>query len=571
MTGQGRISSAAVERVREAADIVSIIGRHVHLARAGRSMKGLCPFHREKTPSFNVSQERQTFHCFGCGAGGDVFTFLMTYLGIPFPEAVEELAQEYGIDISRDSAPDPSDSIRRVLAEAQDFFTAAFSGGDRAAASYLETRGISQATAAQLGIGWAAGGNSLSRTLEARGFQRSSLIEAGVSMRSDDGRTVFDRFRERLTFPIRDRRGRVVSFGARTLGDAVPKYLNGPDSPVYSKGDLLYGFSDARLAAREADTVILVEGYFDHARLVESGFQFTVATCGTALTPSQARTLGSMASGVVICYDGDQAGQRASMRAVEILLAQRCYPGVLSLEAGMDPDDFVRRRGVESFVEKLDTPLDPVAFALELAGGWEALKKRGRAVAALRRLARLASIPPDPIIRETLIGRISELTGYTEPAVGSQVAESVEEAPHQNQPGRPETPAAENTMLRAAMSGDGKLDTGLLELLSEDDFSPGVARDLLVELRRLAADGHSMAIPGLMPPGPASLCATLLEEQGGFDAGDIERIRGRINRTRTDRRRAELSAELAGAGPEDRRRILREIAILDCGARRNGG
>ncbi len=561
--GSGRISSAAVERIREAADIVSVVGRFVSLSRAGRSLKGLCPFHREKTPSFFVSPERQTYHCFGCGAGGDVFSFLMSYLGIPFPDAVAELAQEYGIDVSRDSSPDPGEPLRKVLAEAQAFYRSALKGREGAQArEYLSSRALSVSTVDALGIGWAPGGNALVRHLQRAGYALSAIVDSGLAVRAEDGRTVYDRFRERILFPIRDRRGRVASFGGRTLGTATPKYLNGPDTPVYSKGDLLYGFHDARLPARESDTVILVEGYFDHARLYEAGLHFVVATCGTALTPSQARQLSSLASGVLVCFDGDQPGRKAAMKAVEVLLAQKCYPAVMALEGGEDPDEFVSRRGPDAFVERMSAPLDPVGFALLLAGGWAALERSGRGVTALHRLARLAALSPDPVVRETMVRRISESTGYS-PA---SIASAMEPASPQTADKRTSAGAPgpfECTALKAVMLGEGGIDGDLLAFLEPGDFQSAEARDLLEEIRRQAGEGLARVVPGLMSPGLASLASRLFAESGTFSAEDAVTVRRSVERARLQKRRAELKAALPGGSPEDRKAILRSISLID--------
>ncbi|NLP04777.1 DNA primase [Candidatus Fermentibacteria bacterium] len=561
--GSGRISPSVVERIREAADIAAVVGRFVTLSRAGRSLKGLCPFHREKTPSFFVSPERQTYHCFGCGAGGDVFSFLMSYLGIPFPDAVAELAQEYGIDVSRDSQPDPGEPLRRVLAEAQAFYHSALRGREGAQArEYLASRALSDSTAEALGIGWAPGGNVLVRHLQKAGFALSAMVDAGLAVRAEDGRTVYDRFRERLLFPIRDRRGRVVSFGGRALGTAAPKYLNGPDTPVYGKGDLLYGFHDARLPARESDTVILVEGYFDHARLHEAGIHFVVATCGTALTPSQARQLSSLASGVLVCYDGDQPGRKAAMKAVEVLLAEKCYPAVIALEGGEDPDEFVSRHGPDAFVEKMSAPLDPVDFALLLAGGWKALERSGRGVTALRRLARLAALSPDPIVRETMARRISESTGYS-PA---SIASAMEPAPTENPDRRIpiETPGPfECTALKAVMLGADGIDRDLLSFLEPGDFQSAQARELFEEIGRQAGEGLTSVVPGLMAPEQASLASRLFSESGTFSPKDAVTVRKSVERARLQRRRAELKASLPGGSPEDRKSILRSISLID--------
>jgi len=555
----GSISAGTIDRVREAADIAAVVGRFVNLSRSGRSLRGLCPFHREKTPSFFVSPDRQTYHCFGCGAGGDVFSFLMSFLGLSFPDAVEELAAEYGIEVASESTgPDPGEVLRKALAEAQSFFASSLSGPQgRAAMSYLSGRELSGGTIEALGVGWAPPGGSLTRHLSSRGFSMSTLEEAGLIMPSEGERSVRERFRDRITFPIRDRRGRVVSFGARALGDAIPKYLNGPDSPVYRKGELLYGFAEARMAARDSDTIVLVEGYFDHARLVEAGFGFTVATCGTALTTSQARQLSSLAGTVLVCYDGDAAGTKASLRAVEVLLAEKCYPSVIRLEGGRDPDDFVRQDGSGAFLTKMETALDPVSFALSTAGGWEEIRRRGKGVQAVRRLARLASISPDPLVRDEMLRRVSGVTGFSTSAVQGY-AESIS-APAQREPSREKPSPGDLTILQALLGEGGRPDAGLLSFLEESDFSSAPARALFEEVRSQIAEGFAQPVPGGMDPGEARLFAEVLSSPLKLGEEDIRRVRTAVGARRLERRREALKARLAAAEGDERTSIIRDL------------
>ncbi len=564
---------SAAERVKEAVDIVSVVGRFVHLTRSGRNMKGLCPFHKEKTPSFMVSPDRQTFHCFGCGAGGDVFTFMMNFFGMSFRDALEELASEHGVDVSGPSAPDPAAGLRKLLADAHSHFVTGLAGPSGGAArDYLASRGISPATCTELGVGWAQGGGDLLRRLSSAGYSDSMAVEAGLAVRSDTGR-IYERFRERLVFPIRDRRGRTVSFGGRSLGQAEPKYLNGPDTELYHKGDLLYGLSAARSAARDTETVILVEGYFDHARLFEAGLHCVVATCGTALTPSQARQLVSLAPGVLLCFDGDDAGRKAAMKAVSTLLAEGCYPGVVALD-GVDPDEFVAKMGVDAFVGRLESASDPVSFALSLAGGWESLVRRGRSVTAVKRLVTLAAAASGPVLRETVLRRIADETGHSVGALEAQL--SMDHPPPQpdgRAAGAEDVPAADLALLRAVLSGEGGgFDTELLEFLDPGDFSPGPARDLFTEFRNQASDGGSGPIPGRMPRAMASLCSRLsMDSRAVLGEDDRERIRERVGKARRSSMLAGLLSRLAGASGERKKELLKEIAGLTGSPSPRGG
>ncbi len=565
---------SAAGRVKDAADIAAVIGRHVTLARSGSGLKGLCPFHKEKTPSFHVSPQRQAFHCFGCGAGGDVFTFLMNYMGISFRDALEELAAEYGIDVSRDAPADPGGNLRRMIAEAHSFFVDCL-GRESASPvrSYLEERGISQSTVKSLGVGWAPPGGVLTRHLSGLGYSGSTIIEAGLASTSGSGST-YDRFRERILFPIRDRRGRTVSFGGRTISGTEPKYLNGPDTPVYHKGDLLYGFTEARSAARDVETVILVEGYFDHARLYQSGLQCVVATCGTAITQAQARQLAALAPGVIICYDGDAAGCKAALKACGILLAEGCYPGVVKLEEGLDPDDFVAQRGIDAFIGKVETASDPVTFAASLAGGWKRIEASGKSVIAVKRLLSLAGSASGPILRETLLRRISEMTGYSMEALEGQLGSEPVAVPPRIALVASNTGRTDNALLKALLSGgDGGLDRDLLAFLEPGDFESEAARGLFSALKDAATTGDPRPRVSDLAPELVSLFTSIAvaADENPLEESDRERVRARVARKRTANRLAILRAQLLEAGEEEGKAILREMSDLGSGSSRNGG
>ncbi len=567
----------AVARVKDAADIVSVIGRYVTLSRSGSGHRGLCPFHHEKTPSFHVSASRQAFHCFGCGAGGDVFTFMMNFLGISFRDALEELAAEYGVDVSTSVRSDPGASLLTLIAEAHSFYRQCLNQDSASPAkAYLDGRGLTPATVDGLGLGWAPSGGALVRHLAGRGYSRSSIVDAGLALTAESGQT-YDRFRERILFPIRDRRGRPVSFGGRSISGAEPKYLNGPDSAVYHKGELLYGFTEARAAARDIETVILVEGYFDHARLFQAGLQCVVATCGTALTQSQARQLISLAQGVVVCYDGDAAGNKAAMKACEILLAGGCWPGVTRLEQGMDPDDFVARYGIDAFISRVETASDPVSFAASLAGGWEKLAASGRAVQAVERLLAMASKASGPVLRETMLRKISDLTGYSMDTLSRQMEqESMEQSSPRRQVravGAPNS-TADHSLLKALISGEaGGLDTGLARFLEPGDFLTGDARDLFMFLKDRAVSGSALPpLPG-MPPALVSLFSSLVVAGSShpLEDSDRERIRERILRRRTSSRLAELRVRLKSSDGDERKALLKEMSELRSDSVQPGG
>ena len=562
-----------VEAVRQAVDIVDVVGRYVGLKHAGRDYKGLCPFHKEKTPSFHVSPDKQVYHCFGCGAGGDVFTFLMRYLGMSFPEALEELASEAGITLSRGAAPTGrGKALRDITEAAQAFFQRSLEGdGGRGARSYLEDRGIGESERRSLGLGWAPGGESLCAHLRSKGFSEAQMVEAGMAARSDRGRGVYDRFRRRLTFPIADRRGRPVSFGARTLGDDAPKYLNGPDTPIYSKGSILYGYREAREAARDLDMVILVEGYFDHARLYLAGIRAVVATCGTALTADQARRIGGISDHLYVCYDGDDSGRRSAMKAAEVMLSQGLNPRLVPLPEGSDPDDFVASEGAEGFMEAVRRSRNPIEFGLDLVGGWDGARESGRGVEVVKRLVEIAGAASDPVVEETLLRSLSESTGYTMDTLRRE-REHLEESSRRGSGRLPERPPGpsrrDSTLLWALLSCSAEDRERILETVEAADFDTDAGRGAFESLRSQFAQGMKTPALARMDPSHADTCAAILSDRGRAAAEDVDRVIARVLKRRMKAERRRLSQRLTAAKGEEKRKILEELSRLSGQARR---
>ena len=369
-----------LDEIRTRVPLEGVIGKRVRLARRGRELLGLCPFHQEKTPSFTVNEDKGFFHCFGCGAHGDVIGFVMRDEGLSFPEAVERLAGDAGLALpARDPRAEAREkqrlSLFEVVEAAATWFEAELAGSrGKAAREYLEGRGVDEATRATFRLGFAPDSRSALRTkLEKDGVTKAMLLEAGLVIAPDDGRPPYDRFRGRLIFPICDRRGRVVAFGGRALGDGQPKYLNSPETPLFAKGSLLYGQHLAAPAARKAGQVIAVEGYMDVIALHQAGISQAVAPLGTALTEQQLEGLWRLADDPVLCFDGDEAGKRAAGRAVERALPKLSAKRSLrfaTLPAGEDPDTMVRDRGARAMAEIVDAaiPLSDQLWAMAVGG-----------------------------------------------------------------------------------------------------------------------------------------------------------------------------------------------------------
>jgi DNA primase len=378
-----------LDELKARVPLASVIGRRVRLIRNGRHFKACCPFHNEKTPSFHVYDDH--YHCYGCGAHGDAISFEMAAAGLTFMEAVEAMAAEAGLEVPR---PDPKQREREARATSlQDVVEAACAFFEQKlrlpegqeAAGYLARRGLSAATIARFRLGYAPPGGALRGHLKRGGIDEDTLVEAGLAGRPEQSeRAPYDMFRDRVIFPIRDRKGRVVSFGGRVLGDGKPKYLNGPDSPLFNKSGLLYGLFEAREAIRESGEAIVTEGYMDVIALSAAGFPQTVAPLGTALTETQIEILWTLAAEPILCFDGDEAGQRAARRALDRALPM-LVPGrslrFALLPPGQDPDDLLRERGPGAIRAVLDTAL-PMA---EMC--WRSLRARHRLDTPERRAA----------------------------------------------------------------------------------------------------------------------------------------------------------------------------------------
>jgi len=418
----GRIPHSFIDDLVARADIVEVIGRRVSLVKAGRDYKAPCPFHDEKTPSFTVSAQKGFYHCFGCGAHGTAIGFLMNYENLDFVDAVEALAEMLGLEVPREAGTSDrhrrdDGGLYRLLAEADRIYRAALKSNQRAV-NYLKDRGLVGLTAKQFAIGYAPDSwDTLLRALGTDETRKRQLLEAGLTIRNENGKE-YDRFRDRIMFPIRDPRGRVIGFGGRLLGEGEPKYMNSPETPLFHKGRALYGLYEARqrgpARAGRPDEILVVEGYLDVASLAQHGIGPAVATLGTATTVEHIRYLTRIARRVIFCFDGDRAGRKAAWRALETALPHaggQVELMFLLLPEGEDPDSLVRSGGAEAFRKCMDTAVPLSEFMLgELRSQVDLSSADGRSrLAALARplLSRL----PAGVWRELLIGQIAETIG----------------------------------------------------------------------------------------------------------------------------------------------------------------
>jgi len=567
-----------IEAVRDAADIVQVVSDYVPLRRSGARFKGRCPFHQEKTPSFSVDPDNQLFYCFGCQTGGDLFKFVMLYEKLGFPEAVEMLAQRFGVPLPRpEGAPRKTDERERVLGlnlAAADFFRATLAGpAGTSCREYLERRGITSDTAARLGLGYAPDSwDALQRHLHSRRFSNEELHRGGVALPRKSGDGYYDRFRDRLMFPIRDTQGRTVAFGGRALGDAEPKYINSPETPTYTKGDQLYGLDLAREAIRREGFAVVVEGYLDLAALLQAGFDAVVASLGTAFTPAQARLLARYTDRVMVSYDGDAAGAEATTRSLDLLLERGMEVRVVELPAGKDPDDFVREHGAEAYQRRLREAPEYLEFLIR-----RQVQQRDRSRlqdkvaginAVLPHIAKLAT----SVERAEWAARLGDAMGVEDELV-LQELRGVARRARGRVLERPERPRQlrwnEHSLVRLALDSEEQRQR-LAEILEPDDLAGSAVQPIVATILRLHGEGHAVSLAAvndeLGDEAERELLASIAFRSDPVE-GTVEDCLWACRRERLQRRQVDtvrrLTEALQATSPEDDvNRMLSEIQDL---------
>jgi DNA primase len=414
------IPEPIIDEVRARADIVEIVGEQVPLKRAGKDFRALCPFHHEKTPSFYVVPAKGFYKCFGCGESGDVFTFLMKRGGLSFQEAVRELARRVGVEVPEPGADREADEPHRALYEAiafaADYFRRSLADpatGERAC-RYLAERGISDAAIERFGLGYAPDGwRRLREEAHKHGIEDEVLLAAGLVKESERGEEPYDRFRERIIFPIAELGGRIVAFGGRLLGrsENAPKYLNSPETSIYHKGNMLYGLNWAKGSIRREGVALLVEGFMDYVALASSGIENVAAGLGTALTTAQANLLARYTGKALLLYDSDMAGLRATFRTADALLQAGVHPLVVTLPPGEDPDSIVRSGGAAALAPHLDAAMDVVERKLAMLEERRFFDDIEGIRRALDRLLPTLRATVDPALRDIYTARVARRTG----------------------------------------------------------------------------------------------------------------------------------------------------------------
>ncbi len=571
----GRIPDDVIAQVIDRTDIAELIAGYVPLKHMGRNQKGLCPFHHEKTPSFVVTADKQIFHCFGCGVGGNVLSFVMKIEHLEFPEAVRFLAQKAGITIPEEGGDSARDSFRQQIFQANEEAVAFFhaqlislkTDGAKAAQQYLKARGVSLECVKQFRLGYAPDGwDALLNVLRAKGFDNELIEKSGLVVPRQDGKGVYDRFRGRVIFPIFDYRGRSIAFGARAIDKTEKaKYINSSETPVYTKGQHLYGFNWAKDAISKEDAVVIVEGYMDLIRPFFAGVHHVSASLGTALTIDQIRLIRRYTHNVIMLYDMDAAGQAATLRSLDLLLEEDMNVRIATLAAGEDPDSFIQKYGVEDFRQCLtsarglfdfklsmlleqygsSTPEARANICKEMILTVEKIKSEVAKDGYYRQLAAKLNVPETAIFAER--GKVLS----KKPPVSSQIVpvEKRKEAKLRS----------DEALLLAMMLREPKWAMTGRQSLTPESFTHPAACEIAARLFEL--------VDGAEEPAVAAVCARLEDEESRMLAAKlastpseqkdedetrafndcIKRVRGAVQKARRDVLRAEIrTAEQAG-------------------------
>jgi DNA primase len=565
------------EEIRSAADIVKIVGDYVKLRKAGANLVGLCPFHQEKTASFAVHPVRQIFHCFGCGAGGDVFKFVMLIENVSFPEAVERVAEKAGVKLpsswggERDDARSKERTALYAMHELAAQFFATQLGATmegRAAHAYLLDRGLGDETLAQFRLGYApSAGQALSRRLSEAGFSPELCEASGLVIAGRESGRSLDRFRRRVIFPVANESGKVVAFAGRALGEDQPKYLNSPETPIYTKSRILYHLHRAGGAIRKLDAAILVEGYMDCIALASSGIENVIASCGTSLTESQVRVLARYTRRVVVNYDPDSAGIAAAERSLGLLLEEGFEINVLTLPAGLDPDSFIRRHGADAYRERLAAAPAYLDYLTDRAAAQHDLNTPEGKVRAVNAVLPYLIRVGNPLLRDEMGSRLAERLRVDERLLRGEVKRAVRGGDSKIQL-RPEAVALETTVaekeLLQAFLQNPELAAEFLEAVVESGDCQGLPAEaifkaFLSDYKQWGSIDPLRFEDSLRPEERRRLFAIQFSRDQPADRTRVLSCRRGLKRWQMERQRSELQAAIERAVREKDREAWRQL------------
>ena len=568
------------DRVKQQADIVRVVGEYVRLKKSGQNFTGLCPFHAEKSPSFAVHPTKQIYHCFGCGVGGDVFKFVMEMEKCSFPESIRVVAEKCGIAVPQPRERSPEErkenQQRAALVEmhrvAQAFFTNQLEGTaeGKVARAYLEDRGLDKTAIDQFGIGYApSGGDLLLRSLKQK-YPEKLLVESGLVSRDQSGR-MFDRFRRRITFPICNESGKIVAFGCRALGDDMPKYLNSPETPIYSKSNVLYHLDRAKEALRRSDFAVLVEGYMDAIAVARAGVSNVVASCGTSLAEPQIKLLSRFTRRVIVNYDPDTAGQTATERSISLLLEQDFEVRVLALPGKADPDKFIREQGADAYIKVLKEAPPYVDYLIARARRMDLTTGEGKLRAVNFLLPYVQKIP-NRILRSEWATRIAQQLRLDEPVLRAALSKAAAERRSEvkTKPeliGRAAKPV-ERRLIRMLVEGEG-FRHELAQRIQQDQLHLGLETEkVLAALVAANLSGQpvqaSEVAATLEERDRRMLFEILFEESSDLTWEEAESCVEALHHRRAERELSDVqrSIEASPAGPDLRALLERKQELM---------
>jgi len=559
-----------VEQLKSSIDIVKVAGEYVRLKRLGATGRyvGLCPFHQEKTPSFNVNQTRQFYKCFGCGVGGDAIKFVEEIEGLSFWETVKMLAERYGIPMPKRSDYSDADSkLRGALLEMHTIAARLFQDSLRGpqgaeARAYLSKRGVSQEVIDTFELGYAEpSGQALTRKLSERSFSAEQLEASGLVRKRNESQGYYDSFRGRLMFPIHNESGKVIAFGGRSMNDEdQPKYLNSPETPVYKKTSILYNLHRARDAVRRSGRVVLVEGYMDVIGVYAAGVKEVVASCGTALTNGQVRTMHRHADTVVVNFDPDTAGANATEQAIELLLDEGLHVRVVALDGGLDPDEYCKQNGAEAYRAKLDGATTYFHWLADRARSRFDMKTSDGKVAAFKFLLPAVQKIRDKLEQAATVNDLASYLGVDPGLVLDQFKKSAADrrAPVPQAEPASAIPHMERILLNALLASD-RARTEMLPALLPEMTAAFVTREVFEGLRQAAEDGPAFsyaALEGrLQASGRELLRDAVTADETTGEAVSWEQAQACLRRLESDfrkRQAGELRARVKSAEREGR-------------------
>lgn len=551
-----------IEKIKEKVDIIELVSSYTKLKRSGRRYVGLCPFHSEKTPSFTVDPEKGLYHCFGCGAGGDIFTLIMEKEGLDFPSALEFLAKKYNISIPKktSSTKKIEEDIFEINQSAHFFFQNCLKGRDgETARKYIEERGIDSNWMEELGLGFSPNQwDSLVKYLKNKGYNENIISISGLGIRTERG--LIDRFRGRIMFPIRNISGRIIGFGGRTIFNENPKYMNSPETPVYKKRMQLFGLDLAKEEIKEKGYAILVEGYMDQISLFINGFKNTVASLGTSLTEEQVSLLKKFTDLIYIFYDPDSAGIASTIRAIPIILSQDISLKIVLIPEGLDPDSFVRNKGKSGVEEALSRALSPVEFLIKNYKIHEEIspeeKSRG-----IRNIIEVINGISEPILKRTYVKELSSLSGIEEELIIRMLRQR--ETP-KTMPTESITPA-EKKLIYALVKGK-ELSKEIASTLSSLDLSEIGQKELIEGLLEIIKEDGEITPSHIQEKFSREkqriIYKILLDEGGEINIEEMKEYMKAIKKLILEKKHKKLQEEITKEEKAGNKERLKELLLL---------